>query len=130
MCERTVFPGFYGRADTGVMAHLLRVGIDLDDTATDAPAFFAALSGMLLASGHEVHIVTYRPDSSAGAIASDLEALGLRWTAIHHPEGFGEASPVWKRRIALDVGLHVLIDDARENLVGLPEGVVGLQFIR
>jgi len=111
------------------MTHKMRFGIDLDDTATVAPAFFAALSRLLIGGGHEVHIVTYRPDSSEAQIALDLEALGLYWTAIHRPRGFARASHEWKRVVASELGLDVLIDDARENLADLPAGTVGLQFI-
>lgn len=107
----------------------IRIGLDLDDTITAAPSLFRLLSAALLASGHEAHIVTYRPDSTEKEIAADLREHGLVWTAIHHPSDFTFAASDWKRDIALAIGLDLLIDVNRDVVAAVADVTVAFRLV-
>lgn len=116
------------KARKGMENGRLRVGIDLDDTITAAPGVFSLLAGAMIAAGHEVHIVTYRPDSSVELIGEDLKSLGVPWTHIHHPTGFGEAAAAWKRSIAQREQLDLLIDDDAGVIEAVADVLVALRY--
>lgn len=106
----------------------LRIGLDLDDTITAAPALFSRLTDTLLGAGCEVHIVTYRPDSSPDAVARDLTDLGIRWTHIHLPRGFDTPPHLWKRATAAAAALDLLIDDDPGVIDAVASTTVALRF--
>ena len=53
----------------------MNVGLDIDDTITRHPEFFALLSAALKAQGHEVVIITFR--ESGAETTADLESWGI-----------------------------------------------------
>lgn len=106
----------------------LRIGLDLDDTITAAPAAFRGLAAALIRAGCEVHIVTYRPDSSPEAVAADLAELGVEWTRIHLPRGFGVSAHAWKRAVAAAAALDLLIDDDLDVIQAAAGTTVALRY--
>ena len=107
----------------------LRIGLDLDDTITLAPEVFGRIADALLLAGHEVHIITYRPDSDQASIARELDELGVPRTAIHRPDGFGQAPAPWKRDVCTRLGVHLLIDDDTEVAHAVAAVAVSLRVI-
>ncbi len=103
----------------------MKIGLDLDETITEFPAFFALLAGALIDAGHQVHVITYRspePDGDNPATREELDGLGIRYTELHLPDGISDA-PQWKARVASAVGLDLMIDDSPEVLAAMPAGV-------
>ena len=120
--------GVHGRSS--VIEHeKLRIGLDLDETITAAPRMFRILTRTLFEAGHEVHIVTYRPDSNADQIAADLDAMGIRWSKIHHPSGFMTPPAPWKRAIAETYGFDFVIDDDPEVIAALAEVTIAFRIV-
>lgn len=106
----------------------LRIGLDLDDTITAAPAAFRGLAAALIRAGCEVHIVTYRPDSSPEAVAADLAELGVEWTRIHLPRGFDTPPHLWKQATAAAAALDLLIDDDPDVVQAAAGTTVALRY--
>ncbi len=102
----------------------MKIGLDLDNTITDAPWLFSILCAGLIAKGHEVHILTYR-DGDPEETAEELRILGITYTELHLPTVTEDMSK-WKGRLAKELRLDVMIDDSPENLAEMPENVTRL----
>lgn len=98
----------------------MRIGIDLDGTILDMPAFFSILSHALMAEGHEVHVITYRDNRELAV--RDLEASAIRYTGLHLPETMIDARE-WKRARADELSLDLMIDDSPDVLAAMPPSV-------
>lgn len=99
----------------------MNIGIDLDDTISESPEFFATLSTAFLAGGNEVHVVTYREPGTESAVADELRGHGVPYTALHLPKA-GESPPAFKARVAERLPLDWMIDDSPEVLARMPAG--------
>ena len=84
------------------------VGIDLDHTISDLPAFFTVLAAALLESGHEVHVITYREVGTEDRVRAELAELGIRYTDLHLPQG-PASPPEWKAEVARTLALDLMI---------------------
>ncbi len=95
---------------------LLRIGIDLDDTITYAPAFFAAMTRAMRAVA-EIHIITNRERTAASRAntARELDELGV---AYHHLEITADKATYIARH-----GITVYFDDTDDYFLELPESV-------
>ena len=98
------------------------VAIDLDNTITDAPEFFAVLTKALIDSGHAVHVITYREPGTEDRARADLDALGIRYSELHLPQDWCEPA-AWKAGLAADLGVQIFIEDSPEVLARMPKGV-------
>ena len=58
----------------------MNVALDIDDTITRCPGFFALLSKALNDSGHKVYIITYREDRELAE--EELAELGITYHDI------------------------------------------------
>ncbi len=94
----------------------MRIAIDIDDTATYAPEFFAALTHAL--NGSEVVIVSYREDAEAAR--NTLAACGIRYDRLilaTDPE-LGRAPhqklPAWKAEVIRRIAADVFFEDMPE----------------
>ena len=92
----------------------MKIGIDLDETITEAPAFFAVLTQALRGRA-EIHIITAREPGTEAGVTAELHALGVHFDVL---------------KITLDkagyiarAGITVFFDDRDEHLCGVPEGV-------
>ena len=88
------------------------IGLDIDDTITRHPEFFALMSQALVAAGHEVVIITFRDDREA--TQEDLESWGVAYTKLvtssleaHLEHGVDE----WKGVVCSEHGVEVFFDD-------------------
>jgi hypothetical protein len=100
---------------------IMRIGLDLDGTILAIPAFFSILSHAMEKEGSEVHIITYR-DNRRGAEEA-LRESGIAYTALHLPQGLGVEPEVWKREVALQLDLDIMVDDSPVVLAAMPEKV-------
>lgn len=105
-------------------ARRLVIALDIDDTITAHPAFFAFLSQSAIAAGHEVLIITFREDRVAAE--SDLRALGIVWsklitsTVVEHLEhGIDE----WKGWVCREHAVDIFFDDMPEVMEHVDERV-------
>lgn len=88
------------------------IGIDIDDTITRHPGFFAFMTEALVAAGHEVVIITFR--ENAELTAADLAKWGVRYTKLvtsslesHLEHGVYE----WKGMVCREHGIEVFFED-------------------
>jgi hypothetical protein len=105
----------------------MNIGIDIDGTISESPQFFALLSRVLRAAGHQVHIITYRDPSpqSVAETKQELASWKIAYDALHIPDdglsiGMGE----WKRDVANATNLDIMIDDSLEVLAAMPKKVL------
>ena len=96
----------------------MKIGIDIDGTITEARQFFSFLTHVLLESGHEVHIISYREDTRE-QIRQELKVYNVRYTDIHLPQP-NDAMDVWKGKLAEKLDLDIMFDDSPEVLDKMP----------
>lgn len=88
----------------------MKVALDIDDTITRCPEFFALLSKALINEGHEVHIITFRMPEEP--IAEELNHLGIKFTALHTKGEFEPNDVVgWKAEVCQRLGIDVFFED-------------------
>ncbi|WP_152054392.1 hypothetical protein [Tautonia marina] len=98
--------------------HPPHLGIDLDGTIDEAPAFFAALSHCWPG---KVFVITFRDD--AAKARADVERHGVRFDELVLVNTFAQKAEVIKER---DIGVY--FDDQDEILLHIPEGVTILKI--
>jgi len=103
----------------------MRVGIDLDETISALPEFFSILTRALLASGSEVHVITFREPGTEDAVAEELVGHGIEFTHLHVPTKL-VSPPVWKSQLATELALDLMIEDSPEVLAKMPRGTARL----
>ena len=108
----------------------MNTGFDIDGCISEAPAFFALLSRVLKAAGHQVHIITYRDPKSVAETKQELKSWKISYDALHIPNldsdlGMGE----WKRDVAKRLNLDMMIDDSLEVLSLMPKGVLRMWVV-
>lgn len=94
------------------------IGLDLDGTIDEAPAFFAALT---YAWTGRVVVITYRDDRQRAL--DDLDRSGMRYDELVLVNSFAQ-----KAEVIRDKKIGVYIDDQDEILMHVPEGVVVLKI--
>lgn len=88
----------------------MHVGIDIDETITAAPAFFAFLSRALRREGHRVTILTLRRCREGAE--TTLRELGISYDTLETlPPEFEGCVVTWKVERVHALGLDVLVDD-------------------
>ena len=105
----------------------MRIALDIDDTITRHPQFFAFLSKALVDSGHEVYIISYRQGQQE--VEADLAALGISFTEVVLPsdedldrEGFYE----WKAVACRRLGIEIFFEDMPEVINELDPSILAL----
>ncbi|TVQ33604.1 MAG: hypothetical protein EA376_01740 [Phycisphaeraceae bacterium] len=88
------------------------IGLDIDDTITRHPAFFAFLSKALIKAGHKVVIITFRVDREM------TEADLLEWGIAYSELVLGATDDVlssgvdeWKASVCEKHGVEVFFED-------------------
>ncbi len=101
---------------------MANIGVDIDGTATALPIFFSFLTKALVAAGHRVIIITYRMEQFRDITIADLESLGIAYTELHL---CGEYLPahIWKAKLAEELQLDMMFEDASDNLAAMPPRV-------
>lgn len=99
----------------------MKIALDMDATITEAPAFFSLLSRSFQASGHEVHIITFRDDRES--TIQELKDLGIHYDSLHLPGDSDVRAPKWKAKLALRLEIDVFFEDSPEVIERLPSSV-------
>ena len=93
------------------------VGIDIDDTITRCPEFFAFLTRALVGAGHEVVIITFREDRA------EAEAVLKGWGIVYDKLVMSSLDACfeygvyeWKGAMCREYGVDVLFEDDPEVL--------------
>jgi hypothetical protein len=61
----------------------MKIALDLDNTINGAPEFWSFISKLLIANGHEVHVVTDRdPVNHLEYTKNELDELEISYTAL------------------------------------------------
>ena len=91
------------------------VGMDIDDTITRHPKFFALISQALVAAGHQVVLITFRADREG--TAAELSEWGIAYTELitstldeHLETGIDE----WKGVVCRRMGVELFFEDTPE----------------
>lgn len=100
----------------------MNIGVDLDDTISELPEFFAIVSQALRRHGHKVYIVSYRSAASFDESRREVAAWGIEHDGLFHPVD-GERIGAFKSRIASELDLDVFFDDMPEALAEMPPKV-------
>jgi len=110
----------------------MNIGLDIDGTISESPQFFALLSAVLKAAGHQVHIITYRDPSpqSVEETKRELSSWKISYNSLHLPEDdFGMGMGEWKRSMAQKLSIRLMIDDSLEVLAAMPKGVLRMWVV-
>ncbi len=59
------------------------LGLDIDGTITADPGFFSNISGLWIAAGREVHIVSSRSPEARRETLAELKDYGISFTALY-----------------------------------------------
>ena len=102
----------------------MRVVIDVDETITSSPAFFAWLAGALRRDGHTVTVLTVRRDR--GATAQELARLGVVYDDLEVPPAGIEHALAWKIGRARQLCPDVIFDDCVDVANALGAGTLAL----
>lgn len=90
----------------------MKIGFDYWNVLSHHPDYFGELIPLLMADGHEVHVISAIGRKRSGTIAKEVADLGLYVTAVHevifaHPR----ESPALKTAECLRLGITVFYDD-------------------
>lgn len=103
----------------------LTIALDIDETITAHPGFFAFLSQAAVAAGHTVLIITFREDRKTAE--ADLSGWGITWTKLitssfaeHMEHGVDE----WKGWVCREHGVDIFFDDMAEVMEHVDDSVM------
>ena len=112
------------------IANQLVVALDIDETITRHPSFFAFLSHALTAAGHRVLVITFRIDRAAAE--ADLRSWGIAYDDLFTPSvdpDSDDGTDEWKGRLCEEHRVDVLFDDSPEVLRFVGPGVLSLMVV-
>lgn len=105
--------------------------IDIDDTITRCPAFFAFTSKALRSAGHKVYILSYREDR--GFAEEDLAEYGIEYDELVLPadedirgvpwQEWKGAAARWKAETCRQHGIDIFFEDMPEVVNALDSTV-------
>jgi hypothetical protein len=98
----------------------MNVGLDLDETITEMPWMFSLITTGLKAAGHKVYILTYRDSEERQRTVEELVDHSIVYDQLYVAPADVDA-PEWKAKMATELHLDVMFDDAPEVLDALPE---------
>ena len=99
----------------------MRVGID--GTITRLPWFFHLITEALVAKGHKVHIITYRPPELKEYTVKQLRLWRIKYDKLHISDQ-KLLAPEWKEE-----QIDLMIEDDVDVLLALPKGVKGMLVV-
>ena len=99
----------------------MNIGIDIDATITEMPAFFAILSKAFRAAGHKVYIVSYRGIDGRDETLQELADYGIERDGLYLSDNWGESIAAYKGRMARELDTDVFFDDMPEAFLDMPE---------
>ena len=103
------------------------VGLDVDQTITRHPEFFALLSRALVEASHQVVIITFRDDRES--TEQQLNEWDICWTTLvtlPKLQDLTENPDAWKAGVCRQLGVDILFDDDPAVLAHVDAQVVCL----
>ncbi len=76
----------------------MKLYLDIDDTITADPVFFAKISHRVRASGGEVHVVSSRSQEAMSHTRMEIDALGIAHSSIYLLPSVGDAQALCPHR--------------------------------
>lgn len=102
----------------------MRIVIDVDETITAMPPFFAWMTGALRRDGHRVTILTVRRNHED--TARELSGLGVVYDHLEVPPAEVEHALAWKIGRARELAPDVIFDDCVDVVNALGAGTLAL----
>ncbi|MFI4862337.1 MAG: hypothetical protein ACIAXF_16860 [Phycisphaerales bacterium JB063] len=106
------------------------IALDIDDTITERPAFFALLSRAFSQAGHRVLIITFRDETSRATTEADLQAWGIVYDELvcWSSACIGvDDIDAWKASVCREKGVDVFFEDDASVLAHVDPGTVCFQ---
>ena len=94
---------------------ILKIGIDLDGTISEYPAFFKLFTKAAVDAGGIIYIITDRAPGTEAFVRAELESYGLTWHVLKITSE--------KSSYILHEGISVLFEDVDDYFVDLPPEV-------
>jgi hypothetical protein len=76
----------------------MKLYLDIDDTITADPVFFAMISHRIYACGGEVHVVSSRSQEAMPQTCTEIDALGIVHSSIYLLPSIGDAQAICPHR--------------------------------
>lgn len=108
----------------------MTIALDIDDTITTHPAFFALISQALAQAGHRVLIITFRDENSRHTTEADLAGWGIAYDElICWSMACCDLADVdvWKATVCREHGVEVFFEDDPAVLAHVDEATVCMQ---
>lgn len=103
----------------------MNVALDIDDTITRHPEFFAFLSKVLRDGGHKVFIITFRHDEPD--TRKDLKSMGITFDKLVVASG-EELERVgfceWKGNVCKELDVDIMFEDMVGVAKRIPDSVL------
>jgi hypothetical protein len=106
------------------------IALDIDDTITRHPAFFALISQALIQAGHRVLIITFRDEAGRADTEADLDGWGIAydelicWSMASCDLAEVDA---WKAAVCRAHGVEIFFEDDANVLAHVDEETVCMQ---
>ena len=106
----------------------MNIGIDIDGTITENPAFFALISRALRKDAHEVHIISYRVGIDAFT-KQQLKLWNIEYDVLHLPPESRPGYPTpsaakWKSSVMRANEIDIMFDDDADVISNAPDGTL------
>lgn len=108
----------------------MTIALDIDDTISRHPGFFAFISRALIQAGHRVLIITFRDESSRNGTESDLRGWGIHYDELicwsMQTCDLAEVD-AWKGRLCREHGVDLFFEDDPNVLAHVDDTTVCMQ---
>ena len=110
----------------------MKIGLDYWNVCSHHPGYFRELAVLMLAAGHEVHIISAVGANRAGTVLDEVAGLDIPVTGVHevvfsHPR----RSPELKAARALELGITVFYDDRDDVCAAMTaKGILAMRVTR
>lgn len=111
----------------------MTIALDIDDTITRHPAFFALVSRALVQAGHRVLIITFRDEAGRADTEADLAGWGIAYDElICRSMASCDLAEVdaWKAAVCREHGVEMFFEDDAAVLAHVDEQTVCMQPFR
>ena len=108
----------------------MTIALDIDDTISRHPGFFAFISQSLIQAGHRVLIITFRDEAGRTRTESDLKEWGIHYDELicwsMQTCDIAEVD-AWKAQLCREHGVDLFFEDDPNVLANVDDTTVCMQ---